>query len=81
MATIGRRTLQKIYFNVFGRRLLVTREDREWSAFYVGDEGKSRKATDIVIPSDVPDVMLRQYLADLCHEWATEQNSSVIREN
>lgn len=81
MAKNGPCILQKRFFNVFGRHLLVTREDSKWLAFYVGNEGKSRRAIEIVIPSDVQDDKLKQYLADLCHEWATKQNPSVTREN
>ncbi|MEM9316672.1 MAG: hypothetical protein AAGA95_18840 [Pseudomonadota bacterium] len=64
-------------FDVFGRRVQVARQDGRWTAFYAGDEGKRRIATDIVIPEDTPEEDLITYLADLCHEWASSRNPDV----
>ena len=47
--------------------------------FYRGTEGKRRAAPDLVVPNDVGESQLGQYLADLCHEWATERHPDVRR--
>jgi len=66
-----------IRFDVFGRELQVVRVAERWRAYYPGAEGKRRPAEDIVIPADVPESALRQYLADLCHEWASARHPDV----
>jgi hypothetical protein len=68
-------------FNVYGRWMVVEETAQGWAAFYVGDEGKRRPATDIVIPESLFAAELAPYLADLCHEWATEQHPDVRRLN
>ena len=50
-----------------------------WQVFYLGSEGKRRAARDIVVPANVEESKLTQYLDDLCHEWATDRNKCVIR--
>lgn len=67
-------------FDVFGTTVEVTRRAGRWLAFYPGTDGKKRPATDIVIPDDIPETGLEQYLADLCHEWATPKHQEVTRE-
>jgi hypothetical protein len=64
-------------FDVFGRRVLVSRNEGRWTAFYGGAEGKRRIASDIVIPASTAEQDLQQYLADLCHEWATSRHPDV----
>jgi hypothetical protein len=64
-------------FDVFGRIVIVSRVEEAWKAYYGGSEGKRRPATDIVIPASVEEPALRQYLADLCHEWATSSHPDV----
>lgn len=71
--------MQAIDFDVFGRRVVMVRSSRGWQAYYLGNEGKRRPATDIVVPADVPEASLGQYLADLCHEWASERHPNVRR--
>jgi hypothetical protein len=68
-----------IRLDVFGRHVLVIRDGSGWKAFYAGEEGKRRPATDIVVPNDICETALEQYLADLCHEWSTERNPGVKR--
>ncbi len=65
--------------NLFGRIIEVVRNDNRWNAFSVGSEGKKRLVNDIVIPSNLKEEELIEYLADLCHEWATPVNSEVKR--
>lgn len=64
--------------NVFGRELEVVRNDGQWSAFYLGNEGKKRLASDIVIPAEIDESELLTYLADVCHEWATPTQKRVF---
>lgn len=60
-------------FSVFGRQVLVVESNNGWSTFYLGAEGKRRPATDILVPQDILESDLKGYLADLCHEWASER--------
>ena len=66
-------------FEVFGRSVLVERSADGWEAFYLGSEGKRRRAEDLFIPSTIPEEGVERYLADLCHEGATPQYPSVVR--
>jgi hypothetical protein len=68
-----------IELDVFGRRLQVVRAGRSWSVFYPGSDGKRRPASDIVVPDSVEEADLIDYLADLCHEWASQEHPHVIR--
>ena len=63
--------------NVYGRRIDVERVNDEWVAFYIGMEGKRRKATDLIIPAHFEKDEVVTWIADLLHESATENNSSV----
>jgi hypothetical protein len=71
--------MKSLRFNLFGRRVLVTESGKAWSVFYLGEEGKRRPAKDIVVPQDIPYSGIEQYLADLCHEWATDKHPDVVR--
>ena len=66
-------------FDVFGRKVLIERCAEGWEVFYLGNEGKRRLAEDIFIPSIILEGELERYLSDLCHEWATLRNPSVVR--
>jgi hypothetical protein len=60
--------------DVFGRRVLVQRQEGEWLAFYPEADGRWNRAHDLLIPSFVAtEDDLVQYLGDLCHEWATPE--------
>jgi hypothetical protein len=71
--------MKSLKFDVFGRRVLVVGSENGWSVFYLGTEGKRRPAWDIVVPDSVSEAEVEQYLADLCHEWATERHPDVKR--
>jgi hypothetical protein len=71
--------MKSIRFDVFGRRVLVVESEAGWSVFYLGTEGKRRPAHDIRVPPSVSESELERYLADLCHEWATERYPDVRR--
>jgi hypothetical protein len=68
-------------FDVFGREVLVLREQDHWTAYYIGTDGKRRSAKDIVIPASIAETELKQYLADLFHECASEERPDVRRLN
>ena len=63
--------------NVFGRELEVVRAEGKWRAFYPGSDGTRRKAQDITIPHEMAEAEIVEYVADLCHEWATPDNPEV----
>jgi len=65
--------------DVFGRTVLIQRSADTWEAFYLGGDGKRRRAEDIFIPSSVPESDLVRFVDDLCHEWATPQHTRVLR--
>ena len=69
--------MKALRFDVFGRRVLIAASNNGWVTFYLGDDGKRRSAPDIVIPADIPESEIAQYLDDICHEWATEHHPSV----
>ena len=63
--------------NVYGRIVQIEQATDSWKAYYVGNEGKRRPAVDIVIPKHINRENLLEYIADLCHEWATPRNNDV----
>jgi hypothetical protein len=65
-------------FNAFGKLIAITGPQGARQAFYLGTEGKRRPA-DFVVPADVADDDLAEYLADLFHEDATPRYSTVNR--
>ncbi len=71
--------MKSITLDVFGRRVLVVRSEDKWSVFYLGNEGKRRLATDIFVPASVTECQLEQFVADLCHEWASDLHPQVVR--
>jgi len=70
--------MQELRFKVFGKLVAVTGGAGRRQAFYLGPEGKRRPA-DFVVPGDVADDDLAEYLADLFHEDATPRYSTVDR--
>ena len=71
--------MKTLKFDVFGRDIAVVKTETGWQVFYLGNEGKRRPASDIIVPSDITEVEIAHYLDDLCHEWATSRNQSVTR--
>ena len=65
-------------FNVFGLIILVERSADAWRAYYPGNDGTKRPA-DFVIPNDIKDEELEQYLGDLFHENARPNKAEVAR--
>ena len=71
--------MKLLKFDVFGRNILVEESASGWLAFYPGNEGKKRPATDIIIPPSLSESDIEQYLADLFHESASKKHSEVKR--
>ena len=69
--------MKSLKFSVFGQRVVVERSETGSDEFYPG-EGKRRPATDIMIPPDLQEAEIEQYLSDLCHEWATDRHLTVF---
>ena len=65
--------------DVFGRQLEIVRSEGKWLTFYPGNEGKKRRAHDIQIPGSLPEAEIMEYIADLCHEWASAANNSISK--
>ena len=63
-------------FNVFGTLVVVAGAAGAWQAFYPGADGKRRLA-DFIVPNDIAEHELGNYLADLFHENATPRHASV----
>ena len=70
--------MKEFRFNVFGRLIAIRGEAGERRAFELGAEGKRRPA-DFIVPDDVADEELCEYLFDLFHEDATPRNHSVTQ--
>ena len=70
--------MKEFRFNVFGRLIAIRGEAGERRTFELGTEGKRRPA-DFIVPDDVADDELCEYLFDLFHEDATPRNHSVTQ--
>ena len=68
--------MQRLRFEVFGRRIDVEATADGWAAFLPGNDGKRRSA-NFPIPRDLDAEGIAQYLDDLYHEAATERYPSV----
>ncbi|MYM82652.1 hypothetical protein GTP44_11875 [Duganella sp. FT50W] len=70
--------MKQLKFKIFGSCIAVTGAPGAWQAFYFGAEGK-RRAADFIIPGDVAEADLCDYLADLLHENATPRNNAAVQ--
>lgn len=70
--------MKELKFKIFGSFIAVTGSPGKWRAFYLGSEGKRRPA-DFIVPGDVSEDALCEYLADLFHEHATPRNNEAIQ--
>jgi hypothetical protein len=66
--------MRELKFNIFGLLIAISGCRGAWRAFYFGAEGKRRPA-DFVVPGDILEEELCEYLADLFHESATPRNN------
>lgn len=72
------RKLGEYHFHIYNILICVTAKPKAWEAFYIGNEGKKRKA-DFTIPQSVKETDLCEYLADLFHEYASPTNKKAFR--
>ncbi|MYM66798.1 hypothetical protein GTP45_08150 [Pseudoduganella sp. FT55W] len=70
--------MKELKFKIFGAYILVTGAPGAWRAYYFGAEGKRRPA-DFIIPGDVAEQDLCEYLSDLFHEDATPRNNTALQ--
>lgn len=70
--------MKEFRFSIFGSFIAITGTAEAWRAFYLGAEGKRRPA-DFVVPADIADHELCEYLADLFHENATPRNCTAVQ--
>ena len=68
-----------ISLEVYGRRVMAERTATGWQIFYTSADGKRRRADDILVPDFVTESELVDFIADVCHEWATEKYPGVKR--
>ena len=68
-----------IILEVFGRRVQAVKSAEIWQLFYLSADGKRRTADDIMVPAFVTESEIVNFIADLCHEWATERYPEVRR--
>ncbi|MDR6384702.1 DUF7661 family protein [Paraburkholderia caribensis] len=68
---------QRYLFDVFGRIVSIETRSDGWAAFYIGHDGKRRRA-DFQIPGFIDGDQLAQYLDDLFHEDASLERPSVV---
>lgn len=70
--------MQELRFSIFGTLISVEGSQGAWRSFYLVAEGKRRPA-DFIVPGDVAEDELCEYLADLYHENATPRNSTAVQ--
>ncbi|WP_444848303.1 DUF7661 family protein [Duganella caerulea] len=70
--------MKEFRFNIFGALIAITGTEGNWRAFYLGAEGKRRPA-DFIVPGNVAEEELCEYLADLYHENATPRNCNAVQ--
>jgi hypothetical protein len=63
--------------DVFGQPIEAIRTEGRWRIYYLGNDGKKRPASDIVVPLSIREEDLAGYLEDLRHEYATPENPTV----
>lgn len=70
--------MQSIRFSSFGRLVDIVGDGRHWRAFSANLDG-NRVPADFVVPDELAEEELQQYLEDLSHEHATPSNGDVHR--
>ncbi|ALU42026.1 DUF7661 family protein [Pseudoalteromonas rubra] len=67
-----------IRFNVFGKRMSVSRVGAQWQLFNDSDAGMRARVYDVVIPPELCESELALYLDDIYHERSSEAYPRVI---
>ena len=68
-----------VRLDVFGREIAAVRTADGWTTYLVGADGKRRRAPELLVPPNIGEDELSSYLADLCHEWASQEHPDVRR--
>lgn len=68
---------KSLSLSVFGQPMQLVSTTEGWKAYYPSSDGKRRPAHDVVIPSEMAEPELVRYVADICHEWASEDHPDV----
>ena len=68
-----------IKIDVFGRHVQAIKTAEGWQMYYLSSDGKRRPAENLRVPPFLTATELAAYLADLCHEWATDGHPEVRR--
>jgi hypothetical protein len=66
-----------IKLEVFGRRVMAAKSSQSWQMYYLSEDGKRHPALDIMVPAFVTESEIAGFIADLCHEWATDRYPDV----
>jgi hypothetical protein len=74
---IAEARMQEFRFNVFGMPVAIVGSAGAWKAFRLGADGKRRPA-EFVVPGELREDELAEYLADLFHEHARPKNGAVV---
>ena len=69
---------KSIRLSVFGQFMQLVSSAGGWKAYYTGSDGKRRPAHDVVIPSQIEESEVIRYVADICHEWTSEEHPDVV---
>ncbi len=69
---------KSLRLSVFGIPMQLVATATGWKAYYASPDGKRRRAHDVVIPSDLEEPEVARYVADICHEWASEDHPNVV---
>ncbi|WP_373960466.1 hypothetical protein [Vibrio gigantis] len=69
----------RLKFQVFHQTMSVQRQNKEWLLYRESETSIRARVYDVIIPSDLAEEELARYLADIYHEFASEQYPSVTR--
>ena len=78
LVSLGATMENSVTLDVFGKRMVVERDDGTWRTYLVGSDGK-RSDVFIAIPESMQATELAQYFDDIFHESATPQRPAVVR--
>ena len=68
---------KRFSFDVFGKHMVIERQNEQWLLFNVSAQGMLFRNADVAIPAEMADVELLTYLDDLFHESATIENAEI----
>ena len=69
----------RLKFDVFGKKMSVSRKDGQWLLFNESVTGLKARVYDVVIPSELQEDEIATYLDDIYHEYSSEGHTKVER--